>query len=480
MEFLPSFMMVNPWLPDQYPYLAEAYWIYLYGNISNIQYLSDVPGLGLSYGIFEMVTSLSPFIISKVFSFIQAIAVVVMMAPLSKKLVGKEALLPLFFLSFNYFKNINVFHRSNLHFTYTLIFLYLIFTIILKHQYLEWRYALASAIVFSAMVLTYPGSGFILAAIIGAYVLLYIVRKTPLTSLKLPIIIFLSIFGAWYSYVAWNQLRIAGSISSSLMKVLRLELSFEESMTHPFSTDLTPLFRSLVYARLIIEGGVIATGFSIALHKYIVSFFRGRDSDISLAYTLMLVSLIALTPWLLTEWSRWSFYKFSDFLLLFSLLSIFSYLNSQYRLKRNKLLSSLKILVSFVTIIALLLVPLLRYASIPYLHVTTQELLSVYFVHRYFAFGQRCYYFEYPPYVLPRLLVRGEYSNDISSIYWFENITSGLYIITDRALTRDGFYIYPKPLKARVKELESFMIMHGNKVYDNVYNRAFYLATEEL
>jgi hypothetical protein len=29
-------------------------------------------------------------------------------------------------------------------------------------------------------------------------------------------------------------------------------------------------------------------------------------------------------------------------------------------------------------------------------------------------------------------------------------------------------------------ELENFMIIHGNKVYDNIYNRAFYLVKEEL
>jgi hypothetical protein len=476
-EFLPSFMMVNPWLPDQYPYLAEAYWIYLYGSISNIQYLSVVPGLGLCYGIFEIVTSLNPFIMSRVFSFIQAIALVVILASLSKKLTGKEALLPILFLSLNYFQNINVFHRSSLHFTYALIFLNLIFTIILKHQHPEWRHTLASVIVFSAMVLAYPGSGFILVAVIGAHVLLYIVRKTPLTSLKLPIIIFSIIFGAWYGYVAWNQLRIVGSIWSSLVKVLRLELSFEESMAHPFSTGLTPLFRSLVYTRLIIEGGVIAISFSIALYKYaltIVSRFRGRDSDISFAYTLMLASLIAPTPWLLTEWSRWSFYKFSGYFLLVSLISLSYHIYSQHHLRGFTNFLSIKMLTVIAIITALLLVPLLRYASVPYLHVTTQELQSVFFVHKYFTFDSNCYYLEYPPYILPRLLVYGNVLYEISFMYWFENMTSGLYIITNRALTRDGFYLYPQTLIVKLTELESFMLSIAHKVYDNKYNRIYY------
>jgi hypothetical protein len=254
-EFLPSFMMVNPWLPDQYPYLSEAYWIYLHGKISDVHMLSTVPGLGLLYGIFEIIINLDPFIISKAFSFVQAIALVVMLAPLSKKLANNEALFPLLFMSFNYFAQINVFHRAALHFTYTLVLIYLISTIS-NNRHLEWRHLLASTVIFCAMVLTYPGSGFVLVSITVAYVLSYIIGKGFLTTLKLLIFIFLVIFGVWYGYAAWSEIRIAGSIWDSLMKVLRLELSAMESATHPFSTGTTSLFKTIVYVRLVIEGGL--------------------------------------------------------------------------------------------------------------------------------------------------------------------------------------------------------------------------------
>jgi hypothetical protein len=487
-EFLPSFMMINPWLPDQYPYLSEAYWIYLYGNISNVHYLSYVPGLGLLYGIYEIIISLHPFIISKAFSLIQAIVVIVMLAIISRELTNNETLLPLLFLSFNYFADINVFHRSSQHFTLTLVFLYVILAIVLKPRNFMSRHLLLSAIIFGSMVLTYPGSGYILATIVGAYLISYIVKNKPSTLSVVYIAVFINIFAAWYGYVSWREIRIAGSIWNSLIKVFQLEWSFEESATHPFSTGLTSLFRTLIILRLIIEGGVILIGFVIALYKTVSTLLshsgKEEQSNNFVIYYLTLASLIAPAPWFLTEWSRWSFYKFSHYFLLFSLLSILSYIHSQHRLTRVKLFPSSKILskilVFSIIIIALFLVPLLRYASIPYLHVTTEELSSVYFVHQYFTFSRKCYYFEYTPYILPRLILRGEYLNDISSIYWFENITSGLYIITDRALTRDGFYIYPQPLKARIMELENFMIIHGNKVYDNIYNRAFYLVKEEL
>jgi len=474
-EFLPSVIMVNPWLPDQYPYLAEAYWIYLHGEISDVHYLSIVPGLGLSYGVFEIVTNLSPFAISKAFSLFQAIMLVTMLISLSKKLTDNYALLPLLFLSFNYFAQINVFHRAGLHFTYTLIFLYSFLTM-LSYQHLKLRYLIASAIVFSAMVLTYPGSGFILVTIIGAYILLYIAGKAP-SLLKLSVMVLSIIFGVWYGYVASIELRAIGHFWDSLLKVLGLELSFEESMTHPFSEGLTPLFSVLIYTRLLIEGGVIVAGCLVALFKYasaITSRLRGRGgNDVLFVYVLTLASLIAPAPWLLTELSRWSFYKFNHYFLLFSLMSLLHYTHSQSRLRELASLLPIKtkILVSVAIISALLLVPLLRYASMPYLHVTTPELHSTLFVHGYFMFNSKCYYLEYPPYI--RVLVRGDTLHELTYMYWFENLSVGLYVITDRALTRDGFYLYPQPLQVRLQELENVLTIRGDKVYDNEYNRIY-------
>jgi len=477
-EFLPSVIMVNPWLPDQYPYLAEAYWIYLHGEISDVHYLSIVPGLGLSYGVFEIVTNLSPFAVSKAFSLFQAIMLVTMLISLSKKLTDNYTLLPLLFLSFNYFANTtNTFHRSGLHFTYTLTFLYLVLILtMLSYQHLKLRYLIASAIVFSAMTLTYPGSGFILVTIIGAYILLYIAGKAP-SLLKLSVMVFSIIFGVWYGYVASIELRAIGFFWDSLLKVLGLELSFEESMTHPFSEGLTPLFSVLTYIRLLIEGGVIVAGCLVALFKYtsaITSRLRGRGgSGVLFVYVLTLASLIAPAPWLLTELSRWSFYKFNHYFLLFSLMSLLHYTYSQSRLRELASLLPIKtkFLVSVAIIFALLLVPLLRYASMPYLHVTTPELYSTLFVHEYFTFNSKCYYLEYPPYI--RVLVRGDTLHELTYMYWFENLSVGLYVITDRALTRDGFYLYPQPLQVRLQELENVLTIRGDKVYDNEYNRIY-------
>ena len=481
-EFLPSYILANPWIPDQYPYLSEAYWIYLYGNISNIHYLSLVPGLGLTYGIFEIATNTNPFILSKVFSLIQALALVILLAPLSKKTTGNESLLPLLFSSFNYFYQINIFHRFSLFFTLTLAFLYIIFTMVLKRNY-NWRLFLISAILFSAIVLAFPASGYILAIIIGAYIILKFIKKGEFSAqFKFLMITLFTIFISWFSYINYIELiNNIGNFWQNIINVIQLKVTFEESAKHPFSTGLTTLFKLIVYIRLILEGGVIFAGFFIAMYKFITLMIKDKaEKPTIFPYVLTLMSVILPTPFFLTEWARWAFYNFSAYILLFSLISILLYLNVQSSRKKVErplfMKKLLKILTIFTIIIVLLLVPLLRYTSIPYLNISTPELFSVFFVYEYYTFNHYCYYFEYPPYTLVGLLVQRETIHELTGTYWFENITSpGLYMITNRALTREGFYIYPQPLAIRLEVIENYLLLHGDKIYDDGYNRSYYL-----
>jgi len=481
-EFLPSYILANPWIPDQYPFLSEAYWIYLYGNISNIHYLSLVPGLGLTYGIFEIATDTNPFILSKVFSLIQALALVILLAPLSKKTTGNESLLPLLFSSFNYFYQINVFHRFSLFFTLTLAFLYIIFTMVLKRNY-NWRLFLISMTLFSAIVLAYPGSGYILAIIIGAYIILKFIKKGEFSAqFKLLMITLFTIFITWFSYINYTELiNNIGNFWQNIINLIQLKLTLVESAKPPFSTGLTTLFKLIVYIRLILEGGVIFVGFFIAMYIFITVIFKDKaEKPPIFPYVLTLLSVIFPTPFFLTEWARWAFYKFSAYILLFSLISIFLYLNVQNSRKKVErplfVKKILKLLTIFTIIIVLLLVPLLRYTSIPYLHISTPELSSVFFVYKYYTFNHPCYYFEYPPHILVGLLVQRETIHELTDTYWYENITSpGLYMITNRALTREGFYIYPQPLAIRLKAIENYLLLHGDKIYDDVYNRSYHL-----
>jgi hypothetical protein len=354
---------------------------------------------------------------------------------------------------------------------------------VLKRNY-NWRLFLISAILFSAIVLAFPASGYILAIIIGAYIILKFIKKEEFSAqFKFLMIILLTIFIAWFSYIDYIELiNNIGNFWQNIINIIQLKLTFEESAIPSFSTGLTPLFKFIVYIRLILEGGVIFTGFFIAMYKFITLMMKDTKAKKSLVfpYVLTLMSVIILTPLFLTEWARWAFYNFSAYILLFSLISILrlSAQNRQKKIEKSSFMKiALKILAIFTIIIVLLLVPLLRYTSIPYLNISTPELSSVFFVYEYYTFNHPCYYFEYPPHTLVGLLVQKEAIHELTGTYWFENITSpGLYMITNRALTREGFYIYPQPLAIRIKVIENYLLLHGDKVYDDGYNRAYYLG----
>jgi len=477
-ELLPALVLVNPWLPDQYPYLSEAYWIYLHGKIRDVHYLSEVPGLGLLYGILQLLINVDPFTVSKIYALIQSIMLSIFLTIISARVLRAEYLLPLLFIAFNYFFQIDIFHRATLHFTYALVFIYLIIETLKGASAEDWKRKFTIlAVQFSAMTLTYPGSGYILALLITMAFLSILLKYNVKREVLAILLSITAIFTSWYLYVSWSEVRIAGSIINSLLEVLRLDMPFVESATHPFATGLTKTFRTLVYLRLAIEGSLMMSGFIVASTNIIRCFIH-REKNIELTtqiiYALTVSAYIAIAPWLLTEWSRWSFYKFDGYLLLFSLMSLTTFFKRASPIIKPGLL---KRIICVALILALALVPILRYASVPYLHVTTQELDSVMFIHRYYSFTSDAYYLEYAPYTLPRLLTSRDLAHDVVSFYWFDDPKNdGIYVFTLRALTREAFYVYPTQLVYRLESLDTFMNTYSLRVYDNAFNWAYYFV----
>ena len=185
-ELLPSYMLVNPWLPDQYPYLSEAMWVHLHGRIEDVQYLNEVPALGILYGVIQTMLNIEPFTLSKVFALIQTFTIPLFLALTSKLVMGHESLLPISFIAFNYFKQINVFHRASLHFTYATLFFFLI--IFLNNEALKHRAIPLIVILYASMVIAYPGSGYILSLLVISYTCLLYTSPSPrdLSTSRMP------------------------------------------------------------------------------------------------------------------------------------------------------------------------------------------------------------------------------------------------------------------------------------------------------
>jgi hypothetical protein len=341
------------------------------------------------------------------------------------------------------------------------------------------------------MVLAYPGSGYILATTILWLVLLLPIKHIDLRNISKLIIIPSSIFLLWYGYQALSETRISGSWLSNLLRILSLDIlnTFEkisESATHPFSMGLAPEFKELIYLRLTIESLIMIPALVTALTIYMLTLFRTlrkkrentiHNSSLIHIYTLTLAAFLAPLPLFLSEWSRWSFYKFHMYLLLSSLLTVLTFLNvlnGSSKFKRR--ISRTKLFITLIIALLLFLVSVLRYASIPYLHVATPELQSVEVIYYYIDTQlPPIYYLEYPPYA--SILIKGDSSYEISSFYWFSNISSsGVYIVTNRALTRDWYYIYPEPLYIKLNELERLFTMSSDRIFDNGNNRAYLVS----
>jgi hypothetical protein len=223
-----------------------------------------------------------------------------------------------------------------------------------------------------------------------------------------------------------------------------------------------------------------------ALTIYMLTLFRTikkkrentiHDSSLIHIYTLTLAAFLAPLPWFLSEWARWSFYKFHIYLLLSSLLTILIFLKVSNKIDRFlRGIGGAKLFIALIIALSLFLVSVLRYASIPYLHVATPELQSLKVIYYYIdTQSLPTYYLEYPPYA--SILIRGDSSYETSAFYWFSNISSnGIYIVTNRTLTRDWYYIYPELLHIKLNELERLFIMSGDRIFDNGYNRAYLVS----
>jgi len=128
-----------------------------------------------------------------------------------------------------------------------------------------------------------------------------------------------------------------------------------------------------------------------------------------------------------------------------------------------------------VIVVGLVLIPVTRYASLPYLHLTTQELGAATFVHYYYLGNQRIYYTEYPPYI--RIIVGKDPGWELTGYSLISNQdfnpNANNFLITKRHLTRDGYYSYPKPISVTFNNMTKILSQSHNIAYVNGYTVLF-------
>jgi hypothetical protein len=483
-EATPSLMLVNPWVLDQYPYLAEPVWLVKNAYIAPIHYLAEVPGLGLMFSQLMLVTGLDPFMFSKIFSLISAIMLVLPAFLLSKGLCGNGALIPLLFLSVNS-GQINTFHRSSYFF---ILFLIIILSLWNKVTKQAVGHSIVTIVTFSAAVLAYPGSVIIPLIILVLPILLKFIHSMQnvvhigqvegikkldiqdnLNFLYISNVLFTCTFLAWCIYVSEGNLTIIVRVVGQALT----ELTDPFVLLTPYSTlgyvPTTPLFVNILHVRMLLM--LIVLGLGLLGSLYMI-FKRRSESFMSMMYLSL---LIVLSPFIFTKWNQWFLGHFDTYVLLLAAASI----ADLWRLKQSMYI---KTIVVVLIVIGLFILPINRYASMPYLHPTTQELKVSYFVHRYYIEGEYVYYTEYPPFTLIQILLNKNPRWELSYMKpeeWLEGKTtkSAGYILSYRVLVRDAYYLYPVSRRNLLGNLVNTLKESHNLIYCNDYYIKIFMPT---
>lgn len=475
-ELTPSLMFTNPWLPDQYPYLAEPAYLVRNSYIAPVHYLHEVPGLGLLFSQFMLVTGLEAYMVSKIYPVLTVLMLVLPMFLISRELCGDGAVAPLLFLAVNS-AQINTFHRFSLFF---MLFSLAIFLIWRRYREPKPAYSMLCTIIFSTATLTYPGSILIPLILLSASAIRLILGKamtsphskesersflagTP--SYGLGLIAFV-IFLSWSVFVALGSFTYIVQIVHEAFIELASPQDPIRILTpkHGYAEATpTPMFLSILRIRMVLVTALQGLGF-----LSFTPLLFGRNIRGTLVHGLYLPLLIGYLLYLPTSLNQYYLVRAVLYATLIASLCTVTL----WCLRRSKII---KIIAIALIVVGLMLIPATRYASLPYLHPTTQELNAAAFVHSYRVDIQRIYYTEYPPYIgvilgkdpgweFTQCFLTSEHNFDLNTT----NI-----IMSKRHITRDGYYLFPKPVHITFNNITKILSQIHNIVYVNGYADLF-------
>gem|GEM_PF-1975271 len=475
-ELSPSLMLVNPWLPDQYPYLAELVYLTRSSHIAPVHYLHETPGLGLIFSQLMLVTNLGPYLVSRIYPFLTVLMLVLPTFLLSRELCGNSAVAPLLFLAVNS-AQINTFHRFSLFF---MLFSLALFLIWRRYMKLKPSHLMLCIISFTAATLTYPGSIIIPSILLLAPMVWLILKKVQASFLSqglersfpesIPIyrlgLISLSVFLSWGVFVALNSFTdIVQLVYNAFVELASPEDPFRILIPrHGFSGAIpTTTFLYILRVRMVLAIILQGLGF-----LSFIPVLLGREKRGVLMHMLYLPLLMSYLLYLPTSANQYYTVRAVLYATLLASLCVATI----WHPKQNQII---KMAIIVFTVAGLALIPITRYASIPYLHPTTQELNAAAFVHQHYMGNRPIYYTEYPPYI--RVIVGEEPAWEFTQCFLLSehsfNFNTTSILMSKRHITRDGYYLSPKPVNITFNHVAETLSSTHNLVYVNGYANLF-------
>ena len=477
LEVTPTIMLANPWVPDQYPFIAESVHLAKDHHVSAYHYLDTTPGLALTFAGLILVTNIPPLSLSILATFFGVFAAFLVIL-IGRKMGTDGALCGLLFLAFNFLYQTNIFHRQ------TFSFLLFLFSVLILLHLLTSRkssHSIAYTIVLFAVILTHPGtSAFLVISLIVAALGLRVVSKNR--ALIYSALLSAVVFVAYNVYVSlWDFRNMIRFVNGAMNEFLFGDVGQAPGLG--YLSGYTQLFSTLMNVRLVVV--VIFLGLASMIALNMILKRRGLKSVFVslLHFGLMMDFMVFMFGGAIYRLRPLLFLIVTSTILIGCLpiarigssnggLHLFGRpLPRISQLLQSKTLRVPLKHVSIGCLIALLLcLPVLRYSGLPYLHPTSEELSGKLFLDRYYSYDSPIHATEKNlayTYSLDLLWLEPKGEPDTILIPEEDPPMNRSFLLVNRYATRDGYWVTNVSFTEYLEYLLIFLPRSHNLVYQS-------------
>ena len=473
----PSIMIVQLWPMDTFPFLREAVYVTRTGYGST-DVLGETPGLGLFVGSFISLTDIDPFLVAKLYPAFFTVIFVTFLYSIGKEL-GLEkvpVLVPLLSVAVMWPNEIHLSRQC-----FSLIFYVAALFLFLRLMKKRDRRIL-SMLLFTILllVISHPVSSIFFMTSLGAIIVLgSVLRKLQPKDYRLMIS---TIFFTAVSWIVWNAyclqtskgLDVLVKLSQSFMTAI-LKNPTEVSGMSRILSGYTSIYSAIINLRL---GLTVFIGLSAIVFSAIIYWYSKNKKNVTMTVSWLApgaVSAVLLLYVGLPFMARPALFFFISWAPLGAW--VYNRLN-QKRLKRMKI-----IFVSVFIILPALLLPIIKYAPLPFTFATSQELAAVTFTDIYYNGSSYIYLEASPPYSYTYIAYNfRNTSKTLTFDSWYlpeEGVSQKLIfehptLVIYRVITRDAFWEYNPSMSDVVTNL-TLCEETLNKVYDSGYPYSFFI-----
>ena len=504
----PSIMLVQPWFPDTYPFVAEAVYVVRNGHLGDFHYLSISPVLGLFFGPFLMITGISPFMLIKIYPGIVAVIFTVLLYLIAKKMkIGKESLIvaPLLFLSIAWPNELHL-CRQSLSLIFYLTSWFLLLQLFFQKSDRRIFVLLVSQIFL--LVMSHPATSVFFIANLATIAILSLIwqkfRPKESRVILQTLLISAFLWALWNTFnPATRAIRNLVDIANNLVTSLMGNPS-EVSGVATIFANYTPLYRLVINTRFVLTLVVFTGAFLLSLYAIYLFFSSGFLARIRFSararkrFVLLRTDIdqkvfAILTGWIISNmlssvpllyaglpyFARPSLFTFVAWAPLGALgYKILTAKQKSGFYAKMKSVATCVFLVAFIILPALLM-PVVKYGPLPFLFPTSRELAGKSFLDLHWSDDGEVIYFGDPYFANSySWLVYGRevsiHSVGIYSIYTPNEGLNPNFVrrsalwITYRPVARDAFWNNVPSFLCVVENVTELLpnTTH-NKVYDS-------------